>query len=79
MFNDFVVTNISEKEALDFSGLWKVIVRLMHISYEIAERTHKVPAVLYFERIDLRDKLNYESLPQELDLSILQNDINISM
>ncbi|KAH8117576.1 ubiquitin carboxyl-terminal hydrolase-domain-containing protein [Phellopilus nigrolimitatus] len=60
VFNDFVVTNASEHDALGFPGTWKV------------------PALLYYERIDMRDRLNYKDLTQELDLSILCRDINIS-
>ena len=38
----------------------------------------QVPAILYFERVDMRNKLNYSELPHELDLSILNRDINIA-
>ncbi|KAL5528994.1 hypothetical protein ACEPAG_4968 [Sanghuangporus baumii] len=61
VFNDFVVTNVSERDALGFPDSWKV------------------PAILYYERVDLRDKLNLEVLPKELDVSILCRDINISI
>ncbi|THH06212.1 hypothetical protein EW145_g4234 [Phellinidium pouzarii] len=61
LFNDFVVTNITEREALGFPGTWKI------------------PAILYYERTDMRGRLNYNDLPQGLDLSILQRDINISI
>ncbi|KAI5119085.1 hypothetical protein M0805_004858 [Coniferiporia weirii] len=61
VFNDFVVTNVPERDALGFPGIWKV------------------PAILYYERVDMRNKLNHKDLPQELDLSILQRDINISI
>ena len=60
VFNDFVVTSVSEQEALGFSGTWKV------------------PCILYYERVDIRDKIEYDKLPRELDLSILSRDINIS-
>ncbi|EJD06087.1 uncharacterized protein FOMMEDRAFT_78690 [Fomitiporia mediterranea MF3/22] len=61
VFNDFVVTNVSEREALGFSGNWKV------------------PAILYYERVDMQDKLKLDALPRELDVSILCKDINLSL
>ncbi|OJA15705.1 hypothetical protein AZE42_08691 [Rhizopogon vesiculosus] len=61
LFNDFVVRNISEEEALSFPSTWKV------------------PAVLYFERIDVRQQLDYSGLPQQLDPSILSLDTSISV
>lgn len=60
LFNDFRVQDISEEEALSFSGAWKV------------------PAVLYFERVDVRSHIDYSQLPTEVDLSILSQDTNIS-
>lgn len=39
----------------------------------------QVPAVLYFERIDLRRQLDYSGLPQQLDPSILSLDTSISV
>ena len=35
----------------------------------------KAPSILYFERIDMRDKLDYSELPVMMDLSILQSDV----
>ncbi|KAG9318200.1 ubiquitin carboxyl-terminal hydrolase-domain-containing protein [Chiua virens] len=61
LFNDFVVRNISEEEALSFPSTWKV------------------PAVLYFEREDVRSQLDYSRLPDELDPSILSRDTSISI
>ncbi|KAF8919283.1 PAB-dependent poly-A-specific ribonuclease subunit PAN2 [Mucidula mucida] len=61
LFNDFVVRNISEQEALSFPNKWKV------------------PAVLHFERVDLRDVLDFSELPVTLDASILSRDTSISM
>ena len=39
----------------------------------------KVPAILYYERADMRDRLNLDVLPKEVDVSILCRDINIAM
>ncbi|KAH7889997.1 PAB-dependent poly-A-specific ribonuclease subunit PAN2 [Phlebopus sp. FC_14] len=61
VFNDFVVRNITEEEALSFPGTWKV------------------PAVLYFERADVRQNLDFSGLPDELDPSILSRDTSISV
>ncbi|EED81049.1 predicted protein, partial [Postia placenta Mad-698-R] len=60
IFNDFVVHNISEEEALSIPGSWKV------------------PAVVYLERVDLCSKLNFSSLPETIDQSILCRDTNIA-
>ncbi|EPQ58579.1 hypothetical protein GLOTRDRAFT_35919 [Gloeophyllum trabeum ATCC 11539] len=61
VFNDFMVRNVSEAEALSFPGKWKV------------------PAVVYLERVDLRDKLDFSALPDQLDETILCTDTNISL
>ncbi|KAI9568994.1 PAB-dependent poly-A-specific ribonuclease subunit PAN2 [Boletus coccyginus] len=61
LFNDFVVRNISEDEALSFPSTWKV------------------PAVLYLERQDVRSQLDFSSLPDELDPSILSRDTSIAV
>ncbi|KAF8590468.1 hypothetical protein K439DRAFT_1329688 [Ramaria rubella] len=60
IFNDFVVRNVSEEEALSFPGTWKV------------------PAILYLERVDVRDKLDYSGLPEIRDPAILSRDSSIS-
>ncbi|PCH38436.1 hypothetical protein WOLCODRAFT_97122 [Wolfiporia cocos MD-104 SS10] len=60
IFNDFVVQNISEEDALRFPGSWKV------------------PAILYFERVDRCDRLDYSGLPDHIDQSILCRDTNIA-
>jgi hypothetical protein len=39
----------------------------------------QIPAVLYFERIDVRKQLDYSGLPQQLDQSILSLDTSISV
>ncbi|KDQ12374.1 hypothetical protein BOTBODRAFT_134946 [Botryobasidium botryosum FD-172 SS1] len=60
IFNDFVVENISEQEALSFPDKWKV------------------PCVLYFERVDMRDHLDFSGLPDELDRAILGQRISLA-
>ncbi|GBE82668.1 ubiquitin carboxyl-terminal hydrolase-domain-containing protein [Sparassis latifolia] len=60
IFNDFVVHNISETEALSFPANWKV------------------PAIIYLERVDLRQQLNFSALPNTIDQSILCRDTSIS-
>ncbi|KAJ7724179.1 ubiquitin carboxyl-terminal hydrolase-domain-containing protein [Mycena maculata] len=61
VFNDFVVQNISEEEALSFPDSWKV------------------PAIVYFERIDRHDSLDFSALPSEMDAAILSHDTSISL
>jgi PAB-dependent poly(A)-specific ribonuclease subunit 2 len=39
----------------------------------------QVPAILYFERIDVREQLDYSGLPDQLDPSILSLDTSISV
>ncbi|KAG6818206.1 hypothetical protein H0H87_000111 [Tephrocybe sp. NHM501043] len=56
VFNDFVVRNISEEEALSFPGRWKI------------------PAIIYFERSDLRDIVDYSGLPNKIEETILNRD-----
>ncbi|KAF9456453.1 ubiquitin carboxyl-terminal hydrolase-domain-containing protein [Collybia nuda] len=60
IFNDFVVSNISQDEALNFSAKWKV------------------PAILYFERINIREAIDLNTLPEETDEGILCHDTSIS-
>lgn len=77
LFNDFVVRNISEDEALSFPSAWKVCAHFtcshsVHIE-------NQVPAVLYLEREDLRSRLDLSGLPDELDPSILSRDTSISV
>ncbi|PSS06529.1 hypothetical protein PHLCEN_2v3677 [Hermanssonia centrifuga] len=38
----------------------------------------KVPTVIYLERVDTRERLNFTALPNEIDPSILCQDTNIS-
>ncbi|KAG6854601.1 hypothetical protein C0991_004203 [Blastosporella zonata] len=61
IFNDFVVRNISEEEALSFPDKWKV------------------PAIVYYERTDLPDALDYSGLPSKIDETILCHDTSISI
>ncbi|KAG6878679.1 hypothetical protein C0993_011494 [Termitomyces sp. T159_Od127] len=60
IFNDFVVRNISEEEALSFPDKWKV------------------PAIIYYERNDLHEVLDYSGLPGSIDETILCHDTSIS-
>jgi len=39
----------------------------------------QVPAILYFERVDVREQLDYSGLPDQLDPSILSLDTSISV
>jgi len=39
----------------------------------------KIPAILYFERVDLRSQLDFSSLPNQLNTHILSQDTNISV
>lgn len=39
----------------------------------------QVPAILYFERVDVRERLDYSGLPDQLDPSILSLDTSISV
>jgi len=39
----------------------------------------KVPAILYLERVDTREKINFDALPEEIDASVLNRDSNISL
>ncbi|KAL1747522.1 ubiquitin carboxyl-terminal hydrolase-domain-containing protein [Schizophyllum fasciatum] len=61
VFNDFVVENITEAEALSFPGPWKV------------------PAIVYLERVDVRESLDYSGLPDVMDPAILSQDSNIAI
>ncbi|KAI6007843.1 ubiquitin carboxyl-terminal hydrolase-domain-containing protein [Pisolithus marmoratus] len=61
LFNDFVVRNISEEEALSVPSSWKK------------------PSILYLERTDVRDRLDFSGLPDALDPSILSRDTSISI
>uniref|UniRef100_D8PTC9 PAN2-PAN3 deadenylation complex catalytic subunit PAN2 n=1 Tax=Schizophyllum commune (strain H4-8 / FGSC 9210) TaxID=578458 RepID=D8PTC9_SCHCM len=61
VFNDFVVENITEAEALSFPAPWKV------------------PAIVYLERVDVRESLDYSGLPDVMDPAILCKDSNIAV
>lgn len=60
VFNDFVVRNISEQEALGFPDKWKV------------------PALIYLERVDLHEAVDFTGLPDRIDEGILSHDTSIS-
>ena len=76
IFNDFVVTNVSEEEALSFPGIWKVCSNLLIMTWLFIPL--KVPAIIYLERVDLRGKLDFSDLPARIDPSILSQDISLS-
>uniref|UniRef100_A0A0W0F3U7 PAN2-PAN3 deadenylation complex catalytic subunit PAN2 n=1 Tax=Moniliophthora roreri TaxID=221103 RepID=A0A0W0F3U7_MONRR len=61
VFNDFVVSNISEEEALRCPDRWKA------------------PSVIYLERVDTRDSLDYSGLPDRMDPTVLCRDTSISV
>ncbi|EJF62633.1 hypothetical protein DICSQDRAFT_154466 [Dichomitus squalens LYAD-421 SS1] len=61
IFNDFMVQNITEEEALSIPSSWKV------------------PTVLYLERVDVHQRLDFSELPDKMDPSILCRDTNIAM
>ena len=81
VFNDFVVRNVSEEDALSFAGNWKVSSTS---GYSNADKLMmarlQVPAVVYLERIDEnRQVVDLSRLPSEIDLSILSRDTSISV
>lgn len=39
----------------------------------------QVPAILYLERVDANEKINFHALPEEIDTSVLNRDSNISL
>ena len=41
--------------------------------------TAQVPAILYMERVDAREKINFNAMPEEIDTSVLSRDSNISL
>lgn len=41
--------------------------------------TVQVPAILYLERVDAREKVDFDALPEEIDTSVLCRDSNISL
>ena len=73
-----MVSNVSEREALSFTGKWKVREVFSHIVVFSYSSVLQVPAVLYLERVDTRDRLNYSNLPDSIDTAILTRDISIS-
>ena len=63
IFNDFVVRNVPEHEALSFPGKWKVnqfpicwVVLAENLSFP------QVPAILHFERIDRNETIDLSKL-----------------
>ena len=39
----------------------------------------QVPAILYLERVDARERIDFHALPEEIDTSVLSRDSNISL
>ncbi|THH31551.1 hypothetical protein EUX98_g2646 [Antrodiella citrinella] len=78
------IIKVPEAEASDpGASPWYLFndFRVQNISEEEALRfpgTWKVPSVLYLERVDVRDRIDYSDLPDDADLSILSQDTNIS-
>lgn len=77
LFNDFVVKNISEQEALSFPGRWKV--RSAAAVQMDASHTVQIPTVIYLERVDVRDKLDFSQMPTTIDPAILCQDMSMSL
>jgi len=52
----------------------------LYVSYFVPLYTeNQVPAVFYLERQDVRSQLDFSSLPDELDPSILSRDTSIAV
>jgi hypothetical protein len=79
LFNDFVVKNISEQEALSFQDKWKVRSPWSLSSGWRLIACLQVPAIIYLERTDLQDSFDFSNLPSESDSTILIRDTSISM
>jgi PAB-dependent poly(A)-specific ribonuclease subunit 2 len=78
LFNDFVVENISEEEALSIPEKWKVGGYMNSITVLCVLKYCQVPAIIYFERCNLQESLTYDELPDKVDESILSTDTSIS-
>ncbi|CEQ42977.1 SPOSA6832_04843, partial [Sporobolomyces salmonicolor] len=80
VFNDFLVRSISEQEALSFPANWKVrhppsiCIRGKPTNTSFPQ----IPAVLFYERVDSKEMLDFTSLPLKGDPAILCEDITIS-
>jgi PAB-dependent poly(A)-specific ribonuclease subunit 2 len=79
VFNDFVVRNISEEEALSFPDVWKVCSVSRSFAIISKLKFGKLPAIVYLERVDMRENLDFSGLPDGLDPSILSRDTSISL
>lgn len=79
VFNDFVVHNISESEALSFTGKWKVVFFSWTLLLSVDSTTSQVPTILYLERLGAREALDFSGLPDAIDPSILSRDTSISL
>ncbi len=78
VFNDFVVTNVPERDALGFPGVWKVCTIYVFQVNFVSNNVRKVPAIVYYERVDILERLDYSELPNKPDMSILYRDLSIS-
>ncbi|KAK4703268.1 PAB-dependent poly(A)-specific ribonuclease subunit 2, partial [Phenoliferia sp. Uapishka_3] len=68
LFNDFLVKPISEEEALSYPSTWKLIFHT----------TCQIPAVMFYQRVDADELLDFSSLPLSSEPGILCQDITIS-
>lgn len=77
VFNDFVVRNISEQEALGFPDKWKVC-KMVDLTRQNFSNCLQVPALIYLERVDLHEAVDFTGLPDRIDEGILSHDTSIS-
>lgn len=80
LFNDFVVQNISEEEALSFPGTWKVIIaeQSRKLKADQSCEFEKVPCLLYLERQDVVNQLDFTGLPSKLDPGIIGHRYSVA-
>ena len=78
LFNDFLVRNITQEEALTFQDGWKVC-SLKSLLHCVISLFNQVPAIIYLERTDLQNTLVFKSLSYGLDQGILRRDASISL
>lgn len=78
VFNDFLVKAIAEDEALSFPAGWKVcLYTLTRLVYCLSDHSRfQIPAILYYQRIDVKDVLDFSALETPPDLSILTDDVS---
>lgn len=78
VLNDFMVRNVSEDEALSFSGKWKVRMFPAFLALYSVLTMRQVPCVLFLEREDPDPQLDFSGLPLVASRSILQRRITIA-